>query len=221
MQIHVPDPAYTTSDRARGNFRLAAKLSVAFVALLWAIQIMDWVLDLGPEDFGVRPRQLSGLIGIVFAPLVHGGFVHLLGNTLPLLVAGTAMLYLYPRSTPTVFPAIYLGPGIAVWLLAAGSSHLGASGLVYGLVSYIFVAGLIRRDRRAIGASMLVAFMYGTLVWGVLPIENGVSWETHLAAGAIGVVLAIGLRHRDIPPRTRYSWEGEHEEVAPSTDGLR
>jgi len=222
MQIHVPDPAYTTSDRARVNFRLASRIALAFVALLWVIQLLNWALDLGPEDFGVRPRQLAGLVGILFAPLVHGGFAHLLGNTLPLLVCGTTMLYLYPRSTPVVFPAVYFGPGVAVWLMAAGSSHLGASGLVYGLVSYIFVAGLIRRDRRAIGASLLVAFMYGTLVWGVLPIENGVSWETHLAAGAIGVVLAVALRHRDIPPRTRYSWEAESDEseASPSSGAM-
>jgi membrane associated rhomboid family serine protease len=81
--------------------------------------------------------------------------------------------------------------------------------LVYGLVSYIFVAGLIRRDRRAIAAALLVAFMYGASVWGILPIERGVSWETHLAAAAIGLLLAIALRHLDVPPRKRYSWEDE------------
>ena len=104
--------------------------------------------------------------GILFAPLVHDGFPHLLANTPPLLVLGTAMLYLYPTAAPKVLPAIWLGPGIAVWLLARGGVHIGASGLVYGLVSYIFVAGLIRRDRRAIAASLLVCFMYGALVWG-------------------------------------------------------
>jgi membrane associated rhomboid family serine protease len=84
--------------------------------------------------------------------------------------------------------------------------------LVYGLVSYIFVAGLIRRDRRAIAACLLVCFMYGSLVWGVLPLERGVSWETHLAAALIGVPMAIMLRHTDIPPRKRYSWEDETDE---------
>jgi len=100
-----------------------------------------------------------------------------------------------------------------VWLFARGGGavHVGASGLVYGLVGYIFVAGVIRRDRRAIAASLLVAFMYGALVWGVLPIQPGVSWETHLAAAVIGVVLALALRHRDIPPHVRYEWEGEAE----------
>jgi membrane associated rhomboid family serine protease len=209
MQIPAPDLSHAGSERARGNFRVAVRLTLGFVALLWVIELVNWALDVGPEDFGVRPRQLAGLVGILFAPLVHGDFAHLFANSLPLLVLGTAMLYLYPQAAPRVLPAVYFGPGIAVWLFARGSSHLGASGLVYGLVSYIFVAGLIRRDRRAIAASMLVSFMYGALVWGVLPIKRGVSWETHLAAALIGVALALALRRLDVVPRRRYSWEDE------------
>ena len=211
MQIHVSDPAHTGSERARANFRLAVKMALGFVALIWVIQLLDWALDLEPADFGVRPRQLAGLPGILFAPLVHGGFAHLFANSLPLLVAGTAMLYLYPSAALRVLPAVYLGTGVAVWLFARGSAHVGASGLIYGLVSYIFVAGLIRRDRRAIAASLLVCFMYGALIWGLLPIEPGVSWETHLAAALIGIMLAIALRRRDIPPRVRYTWENEED----------
>lgn len=212
MQVHHLDPAYTGSERARANFHLALKIALGFVALIWLIQLSNWVLGLGPADLGVRPREWSGLVGVFFAPLLHGGFEHLLGNSPPLLVLGTTMLYLYPQSALRVFPAVYLGPGIAVWLFGRASVHLGASGLVYGLVSYILVAGIIRRDRRAIAASLLVCFMYGTLVWGVLPIESGVSWETHLAAAAIGVAMAIMLRRIDIPPRRRYTWEDEADE---------
>src|SRR3989475_12645440 len=93
------------------------------------------------------------------------------------------MLHLYPNSAIKVIPAVYLGPGIAVWLFAKESTvHVGASGLVYGLVSYIFVAGGIRRDRRAIAAALLGFFLYGSMVWGGFPIHPGASWETHLAA---------------------------------------
>src|SRR5215831_3919539 len=220
MEIHHPDPGFTGSERARANFRLAVKIALGFVALLWVIQLSNWALDLVPYEFGVRPREPAGLVGILFAPLLHGGFGHLIANSPPLLVLGTAMLYLYPQASLRVLPAVYFGPGIAVWLFARGSSHVGASGLVYGLASYILVAGLIRRDRRAIAASLLVCFMYGALVWGVLPIDPGVSWETHLAAALIGVALALLLRKRDIPPRRRYSWEDESERVddAPAAD---
>ena len=212
MQIHIPDPAYTSSERARANFWLAFKIALGFVALIWLIQLLNWGLDLGLERFGVRPRQWAGLPGVLLAPLLHGGFVHLIANSLPLLVLGTGMLHLYPNSALKVIPAVYLGPGIAVWLFARASVHVGASGLVYGLVSYIFVAGLIRRDKRAIAACLLVCFLYGTLAWGVLPIMPGVSWETHLAAALIGLVLAIALRHLDIPPRKRYAWADETDE---------
>ena len=207
MQFESPDPVFTRSERARDNFRLAAKLSLGFVAVLWLIPLLGWGLDL--ERFGVRPRQWIGLLGILIAPLLHSGFPHLIANTLPLLVLGTTMLHLYPTASFRVLPAVYLGPGIAVWLFARDGNHVGASGLVYGLVSYVFVAGLIRRDRRAIAASLLVAFMYGPAVWGVLPFREGVSWETHLAAAIIGVALAIAFRHADRPPPVQYSWEGE------------
>ncbi len=181
--MHSPDPAVTDSARARDNFRLAVKLSLGFVAVLWLIPTLGWGLEL--ERFGVRPRQWIGLPGILVAPMLHAGFLHLIANSLPLWCSARRCCMLYPTAAFRVLPAVYLGPGIAVWLFAQDGVHVGASGLVYGLVSYIFVAGLIRRDRRAIAASLLVAFMYGTLVWGVLPIRVRISWETHLAAALI------------------------------------
>jgi membrane associated rhomboid family serine protease len=218
MQFHSPDPAYTRSARDRENFRLAAKLSLGFVALLWAIPLLGWGLEL--QRFGVRPRQWIGVLGILVAPLLHADFLHLIANTLPLVVLGTTMLYLYPTATFRVLPAVYFGPGIAVWLFARDGNHVGASGLIYGLIAYIFVAGLIRRDRRALAAALLVAFMYGASVWGLLPIRVGVSWETHLAAALIGAAMAIALRHTDMPPPIRYSWEDETDgdpDASPAT----
>jgi len=209
MQVDIPDPEYTSSERSRANFWLAFKIALGFVALIWLIDMSSWALDLELRRFGVRPRTFAGLPGILLAPLLHSGPFHLVANSAPLLVLGTGILYLYPNSALKVLPAVYLGPGVAVWLLAAGGNHIGSSGLVYGLASYIFVAGVIRRDRRAIAAALLVAFLYGSMVWGVLPIQPGVSWETHLAAGLIGLALAVALRHLDIPPRKRYSWEDE------------
>jgi membrane associated rhomboid family serine protease len=220
MEIHIPDPAHTGSAQTRVNFRRAVVIALSFVLLIWVIQWLNWALDLDLQRFGVRPRQWAGLPGIFLGPLLHGGLAHLVANSLPLLVVGTTMLHLYPNAARSVLPAVYLGPGIAVWLFARESIHIGASGLVYGLVGYVFVAGLIRRDRRAIAASLLVAFLYGSLAWGVLPTEPGVSWETHLAAAWIGVLMAIALRGLDIPPRVRYAWENEGDDaVEPSGVG--
>jgi membrane associated rhomboid family serine protease len=209
--VHAPDPAFTDSAATRANFRRAVIIALAFVTLIVAVQLVNWAFGLELQRFGILPRQLSGLPGILEAPLLHGDFAHLLSNALPLLVAGTALLHLYPDSSRIVIPAIYVGSGVAVWLVGRDSIHIGASGLVYGFVSYVFVAGMLRRDRRALAASLLVAFMYGALVWGVLPLKVGVSWETHLAAALIGIVLAFMLRRRDVPPRRRYAWEDEEE----------
>jgi membrane associated rhomboid family serine protease len=221
MQIHVPDPAQTDSERARAHFRLSAKIASGFVVVLWLIYLANVGLDLEPEWSGIRPRQLAGLLGIVFAPLVHASFAHLVANSPPLLVLGTGMLFLYPNSALRVLPAIYLGTGVVVWLFGRESVHFGASGLVYGLASHVFVAGLLRGDRRAIATSLVVCFMYGSLVWGVLPIELGVSWETHLAAALIGAALAIALRRLDVLPPKRYAWEGEEWEDDRGNSGPR
>jgi hypothetical protein len=211
MQVHHVDPAFTTHARDRANFQLAMMLAAGFVALLWLIQLSNFILGLGPADLGVRPRELSGLLGVIFAPLLHGNAEHLLANTPPLLVAGTTLLYLYPALVTHRAAVVYLGTGMAVWLLGRSAMHLGASGLVYGLVSYIFVAGLLRRDRRAIGAALLVCFLYGA--W------CGESCRSDAA------FLGIASRRRGdrradgdqaAAPRysaaRRYSWEGESED---------
>jgi membrane associated rhomboid family serine protease len=206
MRIDTPDPSWTASAQARANFRLAVVLALAFVALLWALLAANAALDVPP--LGVRPRTPEGLAGVLVAPLSHAGLGHLAANSAPLVVLLVAMLHLYPQAAPAVLPWLYLGPGIAVWTFGRDALHAGASGLVYGLTAYVFVAGLIRRDRRAIAASLAVAFLYGYTVWGVLPIRRGDSWETHLAAAVLGIVLALWLRRRDVPPPVVYPWEG-------------
>ena len=212
MQLNLPDPAYNNSERAQGNFRLALKVSLCFVALLWVVTLLDWGLEMELTRFGVRPRSLPGLPGVLVAPLLHGDFSHLISNSLPLLVLGTGMLYLYPHSSLKVIPAVYLGPGLAVWLFGRPPLHIGASGLVYGLAIYILISGIIRRDTRAVSAAMLVFFLYGTLLWGLLPNHSSISWETHLIAALIGLVLALLFRRLDVPLRKRYDWENESDD---------
>ena len=126
MQVHVPDPLYTGSRAVRTSFRVAVEIALAFVALLWLIQLFNWTLDLELQRFGVRPREWQGLVGILLAPLLHADFFHLLANTLPLLVLGTVMLHLYPK-TPVVDYGISREELVeqAVWfsLLGIGVKH--------------------------------------------------------------------------------------------------
>jgi membrane associated rhomboid family serine protease len=128
---------------------------------LWVLWAVAAALGLELYRWGVYPREARGLGGILMAPLIHGSWAHLFANTLPLLVLGTMLLYGYPRSAPIVVPALWLGSGLGVWLFGRTSFHIGASGLAHGLMFFLFVVGLLRRDRRAMALALLVFFLYG------------------------------------------------------------
>lgn len=194
------------------RLRRSALATLCFVALIWLVWLVDWLLRLELRTLGVYPRHVDGLTGILFAPLIHGSFAHVFANTLPLLILGTTFLYFYPRSAAPGIPVIYLGTGLLVWLFARGSIHIGASGLVYGMIFFLFLVGVLRRDRRSIAVSLVVFFLYGGMVWGILPIQQGVSFESHLAGAIIGTGLAYTMQRRDpLMSRTRYDWEDESE----------
>jgi membrane associated rhomboid family serine protease len=162
--------------------------------------------------FGVYPRSLSGLLGIPVAPFIHGSVAHLFSNSLPLILLGTALLYGYPKSARIVLPVLFLGTGLGVWLFGRESYHIGASGLTFGIMFFVFVVGALRWDRRAIALSCAVFFLYGGMVWGVFPGDPQVSYEAHASGALLGVVLAVLLRKLDPPARAkRYSWEDEEQ----------
>jgi len=207
MHINKPDPRFIASKRAQRNFSLALKLSLWLVLILWVVLIIDSVLGLNLGRFGLRPRHVSGLVGVFTAPLLHGGFEHLFSNTLPLLISGTAILYLYPASAMRVIPVIWVGSGLLAWVIGRESLHFGASGFIYGLLAYVFIGGLLRLDMRSVAVSIMVWFLYGSMIWGVLPIRPNMSWELHLSGAILGVALAIVYRRWDITPVKRYEWE--------------
>jgi len=159
--------------------------------------------------FGLRPGSIPGLVGIVTAPLLHANFQHILSNTFPLFLSLTAILYLYPRASVRVIPLIWFGSGALAWLIGRPTLHIGASGMIYGLLAYVFVSGIIRRDMRSVSVSLLVGFLYGSMVWGVLPIRPHMSWEMHLSGAVFGVLLAFVFRKWDRTPLVRYSWEDD------------
>lgn len=215
------------SEDAHGEtrrFRAAAAAVVAFTGLLWLIHAVALAGGWPGAALGIRPRDPAGLVGIVTAPLVHGSAGHLFSNTLPLLVIGTALLFGSPRAARIVVPVVWLGSGVAVWLFARDAVHLGASGLAYGMLTFVFLAGVLRRDPRSVALTLLVFFLHGSMIWGVLPLREGMSFESHLAGAVIGLVLALALRERDAPrqrPR-KYAWEGkEIDEEHPAADLFR
>lgn len=209
MQLGKPDPHQISSPRAQRNFTLALKIALVMLGILWSILIIDSAFGLELGRFGLRPRHLDGLIGVFTAPLLHGGFEHLFSNSLPLLVSLTTVLYLYPNSAMRVIPVIWLGSGLLGWVIGRPSIHFGASGFVYGLLAYVFIGGMLRLDMRSVAVSVMVWFLYGSMIWGVLPIRPNMSWELHLSGAILGVALAIIYRKWDIVPLKRYSWEDD------------
>lgn len=221
MDIAGPnaDPTPTTVAHDRARVRYAALGAAALLAGVWiawiAARLLGWSLD----DLGIQPRHVRGLVGILTAPLAHASFEHLMSNTLPLGVLATLALYCYPRAVRIALPLIWLLSGIGVWLFARDSVHVGASGIVHGLMFFLFVMGLLRRDRLAVVTSLVVFFLYGSMLLSVLPHEEHVSFEYHLAGAIAGVLAALLLRTRDpLPPRKRYSWDDEEAITAQVVD---
>jgi membrane associated rhomboid family serine protease len=185
---------------------------LSFIAILWLIKIIESLMGANLFNYGIYPGQLSGLIGIILAPLIHGSFTHLVTNTAPLLILGTALLYGYPKSAKIVVPAVYIGTGLAVWLFARPVYHIGSSGLTFGFMFFVFTIGVIRWDRRAIALSMIVFFLYGGMIWGIFPNNADVSYESHFFGGLIGFLLAFLLKNYDpYSPEKKYSWDEEEE----------
>lgn len=179
-------------DHMLAFFRRAAAL-VAFVALLWAIHLVNWIIGYGLNPaFGLIHRHVSGLDGVIAMPLLHGSFAHLMANTPPLLVMGGLLVATTTRALlPVNAVVIGLGGGL-VWLFGSSAIHIGASGLVFGWFGFLVARGFVDRSLITLGAALVVGVLYGSILWGVLPGQPGVSWEAHLF-GAIAVAVAAVL----------------------------
>ena len=195
----------------REKFLRAIYFPLFFLLLMWLVKLLEIATEQSFSQWGLQPRTLKGLIGIITSPLLHSDFKHLFNNSVPLLVLGTAIFYFYRVVAYRVFVLSYLITGICVWIGARDAYHIGASGLVYAFASFVFFSGIIRRSINLIAISLLVVFLYGSLIWGIFPIQPGMSWESHLFGGLTGLLLAIYYRKYG-PQRKVYEWEEEEEE---------
>ncbi|WP_031008306.1 rhomboid family intramembrane serine protease [Streptomyces chrestomyceticus] len=184
--------------RALERARPAAVLMLGWVALLWVLEIADAASGNALDTFGVRPRELSELADVLPAAFIHFGFDHLTANTLPLLLLGfLAAFRVGLRRFVGVALLIALTSGLGVWLTApAGSNTAGASGVVFGLFGYLLIRGFIDRKPLDIGLGVLVAAVYGSILWGALPTDSGISWQGHLFGLVGGVLAAFAFRRR-------------------------
>ncbi|MEO8211202.1 MAG: rhomboid family intramembrane serine protease [bacterium] len=183
--------------------------SGCFVIVLWVIQFIQWSMSLGFASLGILPRKPEGLLGILTSPLIHADFGHLISNSVTLFLLFFGILYFYRSSAIKVFIIVYIFDGLLVWLFARQSYHIGASGLVYGFAGFLFFSGVFRKDKRSIALSLLIVFLYGGMVWGILPTKPEISFESHLFGALVGVVCAFIFRKKDPPPV--YEWEQETE----------
>jgi membrane associated rhomboid family serine protease len=161
---------------------------------LWLIKLVEFEYGLDFSDWGVLPRDPAGLRGILFSPLIHSNFEHLAANTLPLLVLTFSLFFFYRKSSYTIFLLIYLFSGFFVWLGGREAMHIGASGVIYGLAAFLFLSGIISHNISLLTISLIVAFLYGGLLWGIFPLKPEISWESHLWGALSGLALAVLFR---------------------------
>ena len=196
---------------ARKRARYSLLFPAFFVLILWLIYLVARIAGFDLSSWCLLPRRLSGLKGILLSPLVHANARHLFNNSVPLFFLMASTLYFYRDLGYRVILHIWLIEGAWVWVAARPACHIGASGLVYGLASFLFFSGLIRNHVPLVAISLLVAFLYGSMIWGIFPILEEISWESHMMGALAGLILAILYRHEG-PQKPPPSWELEEEE---------
>ena len=182
-----------------------------FIILLWLIKFMGTQLDSSFYYLGIYPQKIRGLTGIITSPFIHNDYEHLFNNSIPVFVLGTAIFYFYSEIAFRVIGWSWLLTGLLVWIAGRDSWHIGASGLVYSLASFLFFSGILRKDLRLMALSLLVVFLYGSMVWGMFPLINiHVSWESHMLGAGVGLILAILYRKKG-PQRKLPDWYYEDD----------
>ncbi|MEM1215914.1 MAG: rhomboid family intramembrane serine protease [Bacteroidota bacterium] len=198
---------------------------LVFLFLMWAVFLLQNTI--GGADwytYGIAPRKTFAWRGIFLTPFLHGGWGHIISNSVPFFALMAMILFFYPRVAVAVLLVIYLGTGVTMWAFADPEAlfspynrvnfHIGASGVVYGMASFLAFTGFFRRNIRAIAISLVIIFYYGGMIWGVLPNQEGVSWEGHLLGAVVGIFAAYWFRQRieQAEVRKKHAYELEEEE---------
>lgn len=181
---------------------------MVFVLTIWTVFLIEIRLGINFNSYGVLPRKISGLKGVLFSPFIHGSAQHLFNNTVPLAVLTSSLFYFYRKiAFKVLFYGILLS-GFLTWCIGRESFHIGASGVIYVLASFIFFKGIFTKYYRLVALSLMVVFVYGSLIWYIFPIEENISWEGHLAGFLTGLIFAIIFKMK-LPIQKKYDWERE------------
>lgn len=172
------------------NIKKSIQVPLILIGICWAVEIIELLFNSNFNRFGILPRSINGLIGIATSPFVHGGFFHLISNTLPFVILGTAIILFYRKIYIQVYLLCFLATGFGVWLLARPVYHIGASGVVYAFAGFLLFMGIFKRSIKAILISVAMIILYGGLIFGVFPGRPGISWESHLIGAVVGAGIA-------------------------------
>jgi membrane associated rhomboid family serine protease len=202
---------------AKKRVWLALIPAILFVSILWLVFLIGQTL-LDRVDImrlGITPGEITGLRGVIFSPLLHSSVSHLWSNTLSLLILIWFLFYFYSKIALNVFAALWIISGVVTWLIGRNALHVGASGLVFAMLFFLFFSGIFRKYIPLVAVSLIVAFIYGGSVWSILPIteliDASISWEGHLSGAISGLLMAVVYR-REGPQKPEVVWEEEEEE---------
>ena len=211
--------SYFTIEKKR--MRIAFVPTIVLVCLLWLIYILDSSLTLQLYQYGVYPLKMKGLPGVFLSPLIHHSAKHLLSNTLPLLVLMWCLYYFYSAIAHKTFLLLWLLSGLLTWTIGREAWHIGISGVIYSLSFFLFFSGIFRRHIPLIAISLIVAFLYGSTVWNMMPwsiyLDANVSWEGHLAGGISGLIIAL-IFYKHGPQKPQKNWIDEYEDEGNDVD---
>lgn len=189
-----------------------------FVVILSIIHFVQYAFDFNFYQFGIYPKETKGLVGIITSIFIHGNFNHLFNNAIPLLILGSALFYFYKPVAVKIVVWIVLMGGFWTWVMARESYHIGASGLIYGLFSFLLVSGFIRLNKQLIALSFFVVIVYGSMVWGIFPIKLEISYEAHFWGFVSGIILAIFYRKEGLQKEV-HVWVEDEEEDEEENEG--
>ena len=215
----MDDAIVKTERLQKKRIWLATIPAMVMCALIWLIFLIDFsqVLRFNFSLLGIYPRQWIGLSGVVFSPFVHGSFSHLISNTVPLLILITLLFYFYNQIAFKSLVYLWLLSGFFTWIIGRNSYHVGASGLIFALVFFLFFSGLFRKYIPLVAVSMVVAFAYGSTVWSIFPITEyidvSLSWEGHLSGAIAGFIVALIFRNQG-PQKPETFWNEEENDEA-------
>jgi membrane associated rhomboid family serine protease len=184
----------------RKKFFQSLVFPLFFLITIWLVKIFEIVFGLNLMYVGLFPLKWSGLRGILTSPLIHADFRHLFDNSVPVFILSLAVFYFYKPVAFKVFFFTWIISGMLVWFGGRPAYHIGASGLIYGFASFLFFSGIFRNSINLLAISLLVVFLYGSLVWGIFPFDYKISWESHLFGALTGFFLALAYRHYGPPP---------------------